>query len=351
MLGAKRYSQRSRGFTLIELLVVVAIIALLIGILLPSLQKAREGARTAVCAAHLRGVMQGAALYFTQNNGFIPGPNTSGLGLHRGDPYQSGKSTPTQDWDWVAPTLGDVMGFSQDRLEKYEELCETKLRCPSNTLRYTELYQGPPPPMFVDYGKHPYTLSYLTPAFFHFVPPRRIAWRVDPDWESMPINQGISIPADYRPQVERIGKNAAEKVFAFEAAKYFYGATPEDFEFDYTTTLDSSGLVKKPQGNFCARGPAFYGGGGELPYFRQTGPSAYEPTAVALEAAMRHLGRSNVTMFDGHVETQEAPRSTEIYQYAPSGSKVLDASLLWINRLTAGANRAAYPYQNGDIIR
>lgn len=60
------------GFTLIELLVVVAIIALLIAILIPSLGAAREQARTAACGSNLRSVGQGIAIYVTDNDGYYP---------------------------------------------------------------------------------------------------------------------------------------------------------------------------------------------------------------------------------------------------------------------------------------
>ncbi len=56
------------GFTLIELLVVVAIIAILVAILLPSLGKARENARVAVCGTHMRQIAAGNLMYIDQNN-------------------------------------------------------------------------------------------------------------------------------------------------------------------------------------------------------------------------------------------------------------------------------------------
>ncbi|MFN0011577.1 MAG: type II secretion system protein [Phycisphaerales bacterium] len=54
-----------RGFTLIELLVVIAVIALLVGILLPSLSGARNEARTIKCAASMRSVSVAVQIYTT----------------------------------------------------------------------------------------------------------------------------------------------------------------------------------------------------------------------------------------------------------------------------------------------
>jgi prepilin-type N-terminal cleavage/methylation domain-containing protein/prepilin-type processing-associated H-X9-DG protein len=65
-------SRKTRGFTLIELLVVVAIIAVLISILLPSLARAREMARRSVCAANLKGLGTSATLYSEENKQVFP---------------------------------------------------------------------------------------------------------------------------------------------------------------------------------------------------------------------------------------------------------------------------------------
>ena len=60
------------GFTLVELLVVIGIIALLISILLPSLNRARESAKSVVCLSNLRQIGTGLVLYTNGFNGSLP---------------------------------------------------------------------------------------------------------------------------------------------------------------------------------------------------------------------------------------------------------------------------------------
>src|SRR5688500_1672217 len=71
-------SSRRLGCTLVELRVVIAIIALLISILLPSLNKAREAAKAVACASNLRQMGIGAASYAANNRGWLPPPTYSG---------------------------------------------------------------------------------------------------------------------------------------------------------------------------------------------------------------------------------------------------------------------------------
>ena len=75
---------RRTAFTLIELLVVIAVIAVLLGILLPSLKKAREVARMASCSSNQRQVVLGLLTYAQMNDHKLPpSPGQDGTGWHR----------------------------------------------------------------------------------------------------------------------------------------------------------------------------------------------------------------------------------------------------------------------------
>src|SRR3954453_6650709 len=88
----------SKAFTLVELLVVIGIIALLISILLPALNKARESANRTACLSNIRQVGMAVLAYSNGNKGYFP---CSALaGAHRDD-----------DWIWwqtnLLPKLGE----------------------------------------------------------------------------------------------------------------------------------------------------------------------------------------------------------------------------------------------------
>ena len=95
------------AFTLVELLVVIAIISLLVSILTPTLNRAKELARRAVCAVHLREQMTAMQMYLNENKDYLPGAHTG----------------------WGAPEAPVFIWMT--RIRRYMSKTEKGFNCPS----------------------------------------------------------------------------------------------------------------------------------------------------------------------------------------------------------------------------
>jgi prepilin-type N-terminal cleavage/methylation domain-containing protein/prepilin-type processing-associated H-X9-DG protein len=120
---------RKKGFTLIELLVVVAIIAVLVAMLLPSLRIAREMAKQTVCLSHIKQIDMAVNMYADDNREWI---------VHYAcwPPFSNPPSGPNFHYDWPSYYAKYVGLDSHDMktdLPWQASPIETVFYCPSHT--------------------------------------------------------------------------------------------------------------------------------------------------------------------------------------------------------------------------
>src|SRR6058998_2774448 len=89
-----RQTRARAGFTLVQLLVVIGMIALLIGILMPVLSKARAAANRTACRSNIRQLGIGILMYCNNNRGYFPTCAYPADGVPGGDVQMP------DDWIW-----------------------------------------------------------------------------------------------------------------------------------------------------------------------------------------------------------------------------------------------------------
>ena len=291
-----------RGFTLIELLVVVAIIALLISILLPSLNRAKRQALQITCATNLKSQYDAATLYASDNAGFIP----RGMqGVHDGLLYPGYNS--------YASSILTYLGWAgnkgiRTRLNRVVDV-------PARPWDLWDSISKPSPYGFVDSWRVRFNVFALMEPFqcpdfpeFEFTEEQ---WTGDAALTDMPLDYVTSaMPIPYTPDNYAYDMQGARMIWVAYAP--YVGV-----QVGTTTYIESSRLGAIPaglnpadfiyvtEGHTALPTSEAQNGHGLMFHHFFTGAALPYASQPRIAVDQRHPAGLNALFFDGHVRTMD----------------------------------------------
>ena len=282
-------TSRPRGFTLVELLVVIGIIALLISILLPSLQAARRAAQNVQCTSNLRQIASAAMLHAHDRKGYMPPASDHWMVVNAHDRDKTKFQYRDDGWlkDWASALLPYLGKRGVDNFQDAPKEQAKIFQCPSDT--------------WLDEPSEPgYRLwNNVTHRY------NPISYGVNADIASMTNERGLGhFSYDhwlgvYRGPKSYSGYNGSDYGAPLNARLFKVHKPAETMLFADAGTRPSHPMGKSGiESNETLAYSSHWSGGGSLQnmHLRQD----YMPGKVPLQ---RHINRINIAFCDGHAET------------------------------------------------